>query len=179
MTIRTIIEVNTLNKSAPKRRRGKKLPKSAIIDRKGRKIGSDDMMEGARLCKWAEHSGLRSNLVPVANMVGIGLETAVQLALKGQHREAGKKVQNVLYVLNKETNEAVANIKVDCRDSRIRQVKVIAKWFAGVHLRIADEIDTALAEEAERELERLQRRAFTLAAEEAADAAETTEVKVA
>lgn len=166
-----------------KRRRGRKLKESVILDRKGRKIGSDDLMEAARLCKWAEHTGLRRNLVPVANAVGLGLEEAVNLSLRGQHREAAMKAKNVMFVLNKEFNEAVANIKVDCRDSRVRKIVDITKWYAGVHFRIADDIEKAQAAEAEAELERLQRRAAKLAREQAEEAAKTaseeSEVKVA
>lgn len=173
MPIRTVIEVSNLKANTTnKKRRGRKLTKSAIIDRKGRRIGSDDLMAASNVCKYAEHGGLHRNLLQVAVSVGIGLEAAVQLALKGEHREAGKKVQNVMYVLNKEHAEPVGNLKVDCRDSKIRKVKDIAIWFAGVHLRIADEIDAERANEAERELERLQRKASRLAAEEAAKAAE-------
>lgn len=173
------IDTKDMNIKASKgRRRRRQLKESVILDRKGRKVGSDDMIEAARICKWAEHSGLRSNLVPVANGVGMGLEVAVQHSLRGEHRAAGMAAKNVLYVLNKEVNEQIANIKVDCRDSKIRMVKVIAKWFAGVHFRIADDIENALANEAEAELERLQRRASKMAAEEAT-ALKEAEVKVA
>lgn len=176
--MQTIIEVST-TKAPRKRKRTRKLKASEIIDRKGRRVGSDDLMGAANVCKFAEHGGLHRNLVQVACSVGIGLEAAVQLALRGEHREAGKKAQNVLYVLNKEINAAIGNLKVDCRDSKIRKVIDMTKWFVGVHLRIADEIEEARAEEDERELERLQIRASRLAQKEAEAAVPKAEVVAA
>jgi hypothetical protein len=145
---------------------------SAILDRKARKVGSDDMGAAALVCKWAENAGLRGPNLAVAASIGKAFEAAVALSLDGQHREAGKKAASAQYVLKR--NERVAALRIRCRDGRERKIGQIAEWYASVHFRVQDEIDAAKEVEAkaaeERRIEAEQRRASKEAAQKAAEA---------
>ena len=122
------------------------LPESVVLDRKGRKVGSDDMGSAALIAKYAEHAGIRGNNLDVAAGLALAIEAAVSLSLNGKHREAAKKAASCNYVLKR--NEHVGKLKVNCRDGRERKLSDVVGWFAGVHFRIADDIDAAVAKEA-------------------------------
>jgi hypothetical protein len=128
-------------------KRRRPLPESVIIDRKGRKVGSDDIAAAALVAKWAEEAGLRGPQVQAAAGIAIALENAVELSLKGEHRDAGKKAASCAYVLKR--NAKVGTLKVQCRDGRTRKLAQVVEWYASVHFRIADEIEAKQAEEAE------------------------------
>lgn len=130
----------------------KPLPESVIIDRKGRKVGSDDMNAAALVAKWGEQAGLRGPLIEVATSVSQACEAAVSLALDGQHRDAAKKAASVQYVLKR--NERVGGLKVQCRDGRTRRLADVVSWFASVHFKIADDIESAQEREAAAKAER-------------------------
>jgi hypothetical protein len=136
----------------PHKGQRKPLPESVIIDRKGRKVGSDDMGSAALVAKWGEQAGLRGPLIAVANSVSQACEAAVSLALDGKHRDAGKKAASVQYVLKR--NERVGGLKVTCRDGRQRRLADVVSWFAKVHFKIADDIESAQAKEAAAQAER-------------------------
>lgn len=141
---------NKKNARKGKGRRHQNVPQSVIIDRKGRRVGSDDMTAAANLCKWAEHSGLHGASLTAASGVAKGLEAAVQLSLEGEHRDAAKKALSVNYVLRRGPGERVGRLKVDCRDGRQRPLSRVVEWFAAIHFRIADEIEAARDAEAAR-----------------------------
>jgi hypothetical protein len=119
----------------------KPLPESVILDRKGRKVGSDDIRTAAMIAKFGEEAGLRGPLVQVATNVAQACDAAVALALDGAHRDAAKKAASVQYVLKR--NERVGKLKVTCRDGRQRKLSDVVGWYASVHFRIADDIDAA------------------------------------
>jgi hypothetical protein len=128
-------------------KRRRPLPESVIIDRKGRKVGSDDLQSAALVAKWAEEAGLRGPQVQAAAGIAIALDAAVELSLQGAHRDAGKKAASCAYVLKR--NAKVGTLKVQCRDGRQRKLAQVVEWYATVHFRIADEIEAKQAEEAE------------------------------
>lgn len=141
---------NTKAKSGTRSFGGKRrrpLPESVVIDRKGRKVGSDDLRAASLVAKWSEEAGLRGPMVQAASGIAIALEAAVDLSLKGEHRDAGKKAASCAYVLKR--NDRVGKLKVQCRDGRTRKLAQVVEWYAGVHFRIADEIEAKQAEEAE------------------------------
>lgn len=162
------------NKPNPRKGKGRK-PESVILDRKARRVGSDDLKAAALVAKWGEQSGLRGNNLAVASSIAKAFEAAVKLSLDGEHREAAKKVASAQYVLKR--NDRVAALKVRCRDGRERKLAQVAEWYASVHFRVADEIDAAKEAEAkaaeERRLEAEQRRASKEEARKAADSKET------
>jgi hypothetical protein len=168
----------TNNTNGRRKHNRNNMPQSEVLDRKARKVGSDDMQSAALVCKWAENAGLRGPNLAVAASIAKAFEAAVALSLDGQHRDAAKKAASAQYVLKR--NEHVAKLKLQCRDGRERKIGQIAEWYASVHFRVADEIDAALEAEAkaaeERRLEAEQRRASK---EAARAAAESKEVKAA
>jgi hypothetical protein len=168
----------TTNNTRNRKHNRNNMPQSAVLDRKARRVGSDDMGAAALVCKWAENAGLRGNNLGVAASIAKAFEAAVALSLDGQHRDAAKKAASAQYVLKR--NDRVAALKVRCRDGWVRNVGQIAEWFASIHFRVADEIDAAKEAEAkaaeERRIEAEQRRASK---EAARVAAESKEVKAA
>lgn len=125
----------------------RQVPESIILDRKGRRVGSDDLNAAANIAKWAEQAGLRGPALQAAAGIAVALEAAVKLSLVGAHRDAGKKAASCAYVLNR--NERVQKLKVQCRDGRTRKLGQIVEWYASVHFRIADEIEAAQVQEAQ------------------------------
>jgi hypothetical protein len=150
------------------------LPESVVIDRKGRKVGSDDLHNAALVAKWSEEAGLRGPAIQAASGIAIALDAAIALSLQGLHRDAGKKAASCAYVLKR--NEKVGTLKVQCRDGKTRKLSQVVEWYAGVHFRIADEIEAKREEEAEMaetrrrnaELKRQARKVISEAAEKKA-----------
>lgn len=142
----TTAQSNDRNKRSGRKGR-KNLPESVILDRKGRKVGSDDALQAARIAEWSEHEGLRGAQREVALGIAQALKAAVDLALDGQHRDAGKKAASCAYVLKR--NERVGKLKVQCRDGRERKLAQVVEWYGNVHFKIADDIEAAQAREAE------------------------------
>jgi len=128
-------------------KRKRPLPESVVLDRKGRKVGSDDLHNAALIAKWAEQSGLRGPALQAASGIAIALDAAIALSLQGLHRDAGKKAASCAYVLKR--NEKVGTLKVQCRDGKTRKLGQVVEWYAGVHFRIADDIEAAQEKEAE------------------------------
>lgn len=137
---------NNENTRGGKRRR-KQLPESVVIDRRGRKVGSDDALQAARIAEWSEQEGLRGPAKEVAAGIAVALRAAVALSLDGQHRDAGKKAASCTYVLKR--NERVGKLKVQCRDGRTRKLAQVVEWYGNVHFHIADDIEAAQAAEKE------------------------------
>jgi hypothetical protein len=136
------------------------LANSTIIDLKGRKVGTEDLMEAAKLLTWAEQSGYRGNDISVAEGLVIGLGKAVELSEEGRHEAASKQAGNVLYVLrkNKESAEktnrrSLGSLEIGCRDGQVRKLGNIVEYFMNVHGRIHEQIEAAKASEAAAEKE--------------------------
>lgn len=147
------------------------MPESIILDRKGRKVGSDDLNAAALVAKWGKEAGLRGSLVDVAGSVAQACEAAVGLALDGAHRDAAKKTASVQYVLKR--NERIGALKVQCRDGRTRRLADVVGWFSKVHFKIADDIESAKESEAQEAADRQAAEAARQARE--ADTVDTAE----
>ena len=132
----------------------KQVPESVIVDRKGRRVGMDDMQASASVAKWADQAGLRGPALLAASGIATALEAAVRLSLDGSHRDAGKKAASCAYVLKR--NERVGGLKVRCRDGRERKLQQVVEWYATVHFKIADDIEAKQAAEEIQRQERLE-----------------------
>lgn len=143
------------------------LPQSAIIDLKGRKVGSEDMEQAALMLQWAEQSGYRGTDLDVATAVAQGLRVAVEMSERGEHQASAKQAGNCLWTLKKnrelctkQNRRNLGSLEVQCRDGQTRRLGNIVEWFTGVHSRIHEQIEAAKVTEAEElvnlELETLQ-----------------------
>lgn len=138
---------NEPNTTRPRRNRRSRnrLSESVVLDRRGRKVGSDDMRAGARIAKWAELSGIRGQALEIAAGLALAMEGSVTLAEDGRHSDASKKAASCAYVLKH--NNKIADLKVQCRDGKVRTLKEITEWYSGVHFRISEEIKEQKAAE--------------------------------
>ena len=146
------------------------LTQSAIIDLKGRKVGTEDLEQAALLLQWAEQSGYKGSDLTVATAVAGGLRVAVEMAERGEHEKAAKQAGNCLWTLrknrelcNKQNRRNLGSLEIQCRDGQTRRLGNIVEWFAGVHSRIHDQIEAAKATEDE-ELANLEMESLQFAA---------------
>ena len=134
------------------------LPESVIIDLKGRKVGSEDLATAGLMLKWCENEGYRGTSLRIAQNIAMGLEVAIELALRGRHEEAAKKAGDVMWVLKKDREnskarnyKALGNISIECRDGQYREVGAVVKWFMTIHFRIAEQVKSLVHVETETE----------------------------
>jgi hypothetical protein len=130
-------------------------PESEQLDRKTRKIGSDDLRTAADACKYGREAGLTDDSVEIAYNLSVALAQCVELALEGKHEEAGKNAASCLHILRDARD--IGDIEVQCRDGETRCVGYITKWYANVHTRIAEEVaELRVQEAAEAEVKALK-----------------------
>jgi hypothetical protein len=143
------------------------LSQSAIIDLKGRAVGSEDMEQAALMLQWAEQSGYKGTDLNVATAVAKGLRVAVEMSKRGEHEKSAKQAGNCLWTLKKnrelctkQNRRNLGSLEVKCRDGQIRKLGNIVDWFTKIHSRIHEQIEAAKVVEAEElanlELETLQ-----------------------
>ena len=120
-------------------------PESVQLDRKTRKIGSDDLKTAAEACKYGREAGLDYTSVEIAYDISVALTHCVELSLEGKHEEAGKNAASALHILR--GCRDIGDIEVTCRDGETRCVGYICKWYSNLHLRIAEEVQEMKVQE--------------------------------
>lgn len=173
---------NEPNTTRPRTRRNRRsrgrVSESVVLDRRGRKVGSDDMRAAARIAKWAELSGIRGKALEIAAGLALAMEASVVLAEDGRHSDASKKAASCAYVLKH--NDRIAELKVQCRDGKVRTLREITEWYSGVHFRISEEVKEQKAAEDEFKATKLRNALLKLETARAIKAAEEVlETKVA
>ena len=127
---------------------------SKIIDLKGRKVGTEDLVTAALLLEYVECAGFRGIDVNTAECIAKGLRLAVERSECGDHEGAGKAAGNCAHVLKnnlkvaQEKNKfALGSMSVECRDGQVRKLGAMVEWFSGVHSRIHEQIEQEKANE--------------------------------
>lgn len=154
-----------------------RLAESVSIDRRGRKVGSDDVLAAATVCSWPEEAGLRGALCQVAEATAKALKIAAEWAAEGRHEEAAKKAASCAYVLKR--NERVGKLSLQCRDGKRRTVAEVAEFFSKAHFAIVSQIAEAKKAEAEFKATKLAAALAGLAARRAIEAEKARLEKVA
>lgn len=151
-----------------------RVAESVSIDRRGRKVGSDDILAAATVCSWPEEAGLRGPLQEVAVSIAKALKIAASWAAEGRHEEAAKKAASCAYVLKR--NERVGKLSLQCRDGKRRTVAEVAEFFSKAHFAIVSQIAEAKTAEAVFKETKLRAALAGLAARRAIEAAESKKV---
>ena len=151
-----------------------RVAESVSIDRRGRKVGSDDILAAATVCSWPEEAGLRGVLCDVALATSKALKIAAEWAAEGRHEEAAKKATSCAYVLTR--NERVGKMTLMCRDGKRRTVAQVAEFFGKAHFAITSQILDAKKNEAAFKEKKLQAALAGLAARRAREAEEAKQV---
>lgn len=138
---------NNKNQNNRKKNRRRKLPRSVLLSRKSRLIGSDDLETIINSMRYANEAGIRGPALLAAGNIADTLTVARELGLNGQHAEASAKAASCEYTLSR--NETVASFKITCRDGKRHSVNDVIKWYSGVHARIASDISSAQELEAQ------------------------------
>jgi hypothetical protein len=130
------------------------LTPSQIIQKRCRKVGSEDFKTAALKLRWAENEKYYGNDLLVAGALAQGLELAIELAEKNEHEHAAKQAGNCLYSLKKnrdltqkQNRKALGSMVIECRDGMTRKLGDIVEWYVSTHFRIAEQIKEAEAKE--------------------------------
>jgi hypothetical protein len=123
-----------------------------VIDRKARKVGSDDMTSAANVLKYGKEAGLRTSRagevseVELAATLAQGIQSALSMSLAGDYEGSMQKAYFCLHTAKE--NPRVGGLKVDCRDGKERRVIDVLGWFANNRQKVVEDIAFAKEEQA-------------------------------
>lgn len=119
------------------------MKESEILRRRGRMVGSDDLLTSADICRYGV--GLRGYEIELAKDFSEELEDIIEFSTANRHMLASREARRLGYILKE--HDGIANLNIFCRDGKRRKLIDVVFWFAGCHKRIALDIKDAEEDE--------------------------------